>query len=290
MNRSSSACGKFILLGEHSILYGGPALVYPVPEIRLHFSLSDSAPGPQVNGKFLERWQSEKLKALFASMNIEVDVGRSLIETEIPIGKGLGSSAALSVAVARYFFPEASPVAIAKLAINGEAVFHGASSGVDPFGISLEQPLLFRRENQEFRPLQIRSNSGYVFVLRDSGVEHSTSEVLQKVASLKENQPVHFQSLIERLKVNTNLGLKMLENNEMERLGLLLQDSNRLLFELGLGNEMIQQALESLLREGALGAKLTGAGLGGYVIGLFPDNRVPKNLRSGDLIVQCSGS
>ena len=58
---------------------------------------------------------------------------------------------------------------------------------------------------------------------------------------------------------------------------------------MGLGNAALQEALESLLSEGALGAKMTGAGLGGYVFGLFPENKVPKNLRAGDIIVRCCG-
>ena len=293
MSSAGQAHGKFIVLGEHSILYGGQALVYPISELCLKFSIdSDSkhtTQGPLLNGKSLDRWQIEKLRSVFSAMNVELNVDLVRLESEIPIGKGLGSSAALCVAVARYFFPEASSIAIAKLAKIGEGVFHGTSSGADPFGISLEQPIVYKMAANEFRPLNLASAGDYVFILRDSGIVHSTAEVIKKVSDIREKHPHQFNSIIDRLKVNTTLGLKMMEESQFDRLGLVLQDSNRLLFDMGLGNAALQEALESLLSEGALGAKMTGAGLGGYVFGLFPENKVPKNLRAGDIIVRCCG-
>jgi mevalonate kinase len=282
-----SAHGKFIVLGEHSILYGGQALVYPIKELNLTMSLSANGKGPLLGGKPLDRWQIEKLRSVLTAMGIDVDLGMIAITGEIPIGKGLGSSAALCVAVARYFFPEATPTAIAKLAKIGEGVFHGTSSGADPFAISIERPIVFKMEGNEFRPLNLSNASDFVFLLRDSGAEHSTSEVIKQVSELRQNRPAQFNSIMDRLKVNTGLGLKMIEAGQFDRLGLLIQDSNRLLFEMGLGNAALENAIESLLIEGALGAKMTGAGLGGYVFGLFPENKVPKNLRAGDIIVRC---
>jgi mevalonate kinase len=281
------AHGKFILLGEHSILYGGSALAFPITEISLTVSLKADSDGTRLNGAPLKDWQEEKISEVFSNMQLPREEARLDIQSEIPVGKGLGSSASLCVALAKFFFPKETAIESAQRALLGERVFHGTPSGVDPWTISLNQPILFQMEASNYRPLNLSNAAGYAFLLRDSGSVHRTEHVIANVQKLKREQPQHFLAVIERLKTNTTLGLKLLEDGEMERLGLLLQDSNRSLFEMGLGTPEAEEALESLLIEGALGAKITGAGCGGYVLGLFPEHKFPKKIRPSDIIVRC---
>lgn len=267
----SSACGKFILGGEHSVVHKGRALSFPLPELRLDVEESESFDGLRVNGALRPVSEFQKILELRQVLGARTRIRGIEIRSEIPIGGGLGSSAALCTALARLHRPGEPVEQIARVALQGERLFHGSPSGTDPFTIALERPILFRAQDQAWRPLRMERflDAKLCFALVDSRVRHRTSEVIEAVASVRQATPLIWEDLMDALSTNAEAMAKALEESPMRDLGRIMNDSHFRLIQLGVSCEEIDGIVENMRAKGALGAKLTGAGRGGFVLGLF---------------------
>lgn len=267
-----SACGKFILGGEHSVVSRGRALAFPIAQWRLSAELHTDRRGLWSNGTELEEAHWLKVQEVLQLYGAS-HVSSVSVTSDIPISKGLGSSAALCVELARQC-TQASGDALAKLAREGESIFHGVSSGVDPYTITLEQPIVFHSTNCQHRALDLSifRRARLRFVLRDSGQTHSTAAVIAAVTKTKTNNPLIWQDLMDALATNAEGMLKAFEH-EPRQLGRLMNDSHFRLLQLGVSTDTLDDLAEDSRNRGALGAKLTGAGCGGYIIALFPEEQ-----------------
>lgn len=267
----ASAPGKFILAGEHSIVYRGRAIALPLLNTELKYWETDEAPALFVNGEKKETFHYQKVCALREHLGFK-DGGPTLhIETQIPLGGGLGSSAALCTALGRYHAAHLSPEQLARLALEGEKFFHAKSSGIDPFTIAIGKAIVFRSQTLEWKELDLQRfhDEGLTFVLADSGLRHKTPEVLERVSHLKAQDPLIFEDLIDALSTNVEGMLKALAEGPRKMLGRLMNDSHFRLIQLGVSEERLDDLQAKLLKLGALGAKLTGAGRGGFILSLF---------------------
>ena len=279
-----SFCGKFILGGEHSVVYKGQALAIPLSQLRLSIeSIEEShntsgTPGLWVNGTRHSSEHWELLQALVRMLKGPSAQIHSLhLRSTIPIGAGLGSSAALCATLAKYFYPELNGVELAKLALSGERVFHAKPSGVDPYVVALEKPIVFQAQSQSYRELDLNKfhDSGLKFVIVNTSQPHNTAKVIEKVSSLKEELPLLWSDLIDALSQNADRMAHALEQSPRLELGKLMNDTHFRLVQLGVSIEEIDDLVKNLRKAGALGAKLTGAGLGGAVVALFEADQIP---------------
>lgn len=264
----SYACAKVILGGEHSVVHRGRALCLPIPQLTLHIEESPTA-GLTVNGKPAEPELWTIVHGLALSMGAPSSLQGLSIRSTIPLAAGLGSSASLCVALARKY-ARLEGEALARRALEGEKLFHGTPSGVDPYTVALEMPLVFDAKNRSWRRLETKAfeNSGLLIAVKDTGKPHATSEAIAAVSGLRTRAPREWESIVDALAANADAMTTAFETKP-ELLGDLMNDSQERLRKLGVSSPELESTLTEMHSAGALGAKLTGAGLGGCSVGVF---------------------
>ncbi|MCO4743495.1 MAG: mevalonate kinase [Proteobacteria bacterium] len=255
------AAGKVILVGEHAVVYGYPALAMGLnlgTTVRL-----TPAEGPtQVVSRPCDARLVEAIRAALPESGLAVEV-----DSEVPIGCGMGSSAALSVALVRaaaaFESVELTNEEVFERSLELEKVFHGTPSGLDNTVAANGGVIRFHRgPPARFERLPAPN---WRAVVLESGTAGNTAEL---VAGVRERHPDNAEVLarIGRLVSQAEAVL-----DQPERLGPLLTENHRLLVELGVSTPRLNALVELALAHGALGAKMSGAGGGGIVLALVDD-------------------
>jgi mevalonate kinase len=257
----ASARGKVILFGEHAVVYGHPALAAAV-DLETRVELRESVGPRSVEAPLLD----ERLQRV---LDLVLPNGTDLVvETDLPVGRGMGSSASLSLALVRAAAawtgesPDEEQLLERSLAL--EAVFHGRPSGVDSMVVLRGGLLRFRRS--EDGRLEVRSLTcpPLHLVALDTGRAGDTASLVDSVARRRPGVDPCLAA-IGRLVEAAAASL-----SDAGLLGACMDENHALLRALGVSTPEIE-ALRSFAREhGALGAKLSGAGGGGIVLALLP--------------------
>ena len=283
--------GKIILLGEHAVVYGYPALaaaldrgvtMAPVPTpaggpLRLDIRAWDLA---------VTAGDDHPVGRSLAAIADALDAGRpplSLIgDAQVPPGAGLGSSAALAVAVARALLTHARrPIDVATLthaAGASETLVHGRPSGVD-VALAIAGGIGVFRKSTGLAPL------GGVPPLRvlvgPSGAPRSTAAMIERVAQATSS--LVDDPRLRELGALTDAGTAALLAAELPTLGGAMNRAHTLLADLSVSTSQLDALCDTAREAGAHGAKLTGAGGGGAVIAIAPRDREPAVLAAWKL-------
>jgi mevalonate kinase len=277
--RTGSGCGKVILLGEHAVVYGGPAIAVGIDRgVRAHavpvqgdvstlrvrgwnFSARDDEDGHELARAF---------RALLGAVReASPSLGAHAIEVEadLPPGGGLGCSAAMGVAIARALDARASDDALQARAMAWERVFHGNPSGVDAAVSAHGGCVLFRKG----RPLEaVRARGSLLLCVGHSGVASSTKSMVDAVAHLRDRRPEVVAKTFEGIRSLVSNARLAIEASDRFALGRLMDLNQMLLSGLFVSTPEIERMCALARGAGALGAKLTGAGGGGSVVALVP--------------------
>lgn len=278
------AHAKAILLGEHAVLYGAPALVLPIPQLTVTACARWSCRGTDGSGDLsltmtgspsrpMVTQASDGLRRLVteftATMGVDDDPHLNVIlDGAIPHGRGLGSSAACARAVvhalADLYDREVTESETFDLVQTAESVAHGRSSGVDARAVGTSAPLLFQRG--EIQELSIGCHG--LFVIADSGVVGRTKDAVQRLREGFQEDDGAKERFVRRGARLAEQARQALAEGRAEELGSLLTANHDLLRAAGLSVERIDALVEAALGAGSLGAKITGGGLGGCVVAL----------------------
>jgi len=286
-----SAVGKIILIGEHAVVYGEPAIAMPFSEARVTASISEKK-GPvdldciYYKGELFKAPEillglSRLVEEITKSFNKKLEDFTIRIDSTIPPERGMGSSAAVAIATTRalykYFNKKLSYEKLTNLANISETVIHGTPSGIDAATIAGEKPLYFIK-GEPFKALKLNLD-GYLIVA-DTGEKGQTKATVASVRNLTKSNPKKYIPLIKELGQLTNQARESIEKNNKKLLGQLMIQAHKNLQELGVSNQILDRLVEAALDQGALGAKLTGGGRGGCMIALAADKK------SADLIAK----
>jgi mevalonate kinase len=263
------ANGKVILLGEHAVVYGVPAIAAGIERGALAHA-ERAASASLVIGERNAAADPELMHAFGALLEAlsaaPVAVHASL---EIPAGSGLGASAALGVAIARAVLDalgeERDPAHVLAAAAAWEGVYHGNPSGVDAAAAANEGCIWFEK-GQAIAPIALGCD--LVLAVGIAGPPASTKMMVDSVARLRERRPTIVDKALDGILALVKNARLCLEASDLQGLGSLMNYNQMLLSGLFVSTEGIERCCALARDAGALGAKLTGAGGGGAVVAL----------------------
>ncbi len=273
------ANGKIILMGEHAVVYGQPAIAMPFSAVEITAQVRAQGQALSVACDFYEGlvhkmpkiWESLKHAIRFSLYRIGAPTDPAIhieISSTIPAERGMGSSAAVAVAVARalfaYYEKDLTDGELWDIVQSSEKIAHGNPSGIDAATTSGKSPVFFIKY-QPIQPLELKLQA--YLVVADTGVTGNTLEAISDVAALLEKKPEAIK-LVEELGTLTRQAKEDLATDQAEILGSRMNQAHALLQELGVSDPSLDRLVSLAQENGALGAKLTGGGRGGCMIAL----------------------
>ena len=288
----STACapGKIILLGEHAVVYGRPALAVPVRQVRACATVEPAAEGPSGGIELvapelgLDAWlhdlpRDHPLVSICRATLAEIGVAtfppiRLTIASSIPVASGLGSSAAVSVATARalgeHFDRALSIQKVSDLAFDIERIHHGTPSGIDNTVVAFDRAVFFHRGES---PQTLSVGGRFSFLIGDTGVAAPTAEAVAHVRERWTANRIALEAVFDQIASLVLDGREALEKGLPERLGGDLRRNHQLLQGLGVSSAELDGLVRAADGAGALGAKMSGGGMGGNMIALVTADR-----------------
>jgi mevalonate kinase len=279
---NSSAPGKIILFGEHAVVYGRPALAVPVTQVHTEADVSDSphagiwinAPDVNLHAELNTLPSDHPLASvihnfLFLSRvspfpNLDIN-----ITSTIPVASGLGSGAAVTVALTRALsshlnFP-LTDEQVNAFAYEIEKLHHGTPSGIDNTVVTYAKPVYFIK-GQSIETFKV--GSPFTVVIGDTGISAPTKESVGDVRKLWEADKPKWESVFDEVGWIAKEARESIERGKMKELGELMNRNHSLLQQLTVSSSELDALVSAACNAGALGAKMSGGGRGGNMIAL----------------------
>ena len=289
MFRTSSAPAKAILLGEHAVVHGQPAIAVPLSQIRA--CVESRASARPLIVRFADKsrasfyWckdDSDATEPLAKAIGLTARQlavsslqGELFVRSDIPVASGLGSGAAVSAALARGVAAlqgrQLPDDRLNTIVFEIEKMHHGTPSGIDNTVVVYERPVYFVKD----RPVDfIEFKETAKLVVGDTGVRYPTREAVAAVRRQLRAQPRQTLDRFESIGALVVLARRCIETGDHARLGRLMTENHELLRALAVSSVSLDRLVEAALRGGALGAKLSGGGRGGNMIALATNDMV----------------
>lgn len=288
----ASAPGKIILFGEHAVVYGRPALAVPVTQVHADVEIlgSDStgiwihAPGINLRAElnalpsdhpiasvihnflFLARQSLSAGGGRFPNLNIK-------ISSTIPVASGLGSGAAVTVALLRALASHLKYPMIEEeinaFAFDIEKIHHGTPSGIDNTVVTYAKPVYFVNTRGGGNIIEtFKVGAPFTIVIGDTGISAPTKESVADVRKLWEADQATWERVFDQVGALAENAREHIESGHWKELGELMDRNHALLQEMTVSSPELDSLVEAARKAGAAGAKLSGGGRGGNMIAL----------------------
>ena len=296
----STASGKIILFGEHAVVYGRPALAVPVTQVHADVEVSDSdragiwidAPDVNLHAELNTLPSDHPLASVihnflflarispFPSLNIK-------ITSTIPVASGLGSGAAVTVALTRALSSHLNfsmnDEEVNAFAYEIEKLHHGTPSGIDNTVITYARPVYFVR-GHSIETFKV--GRPFTIVIGDTGISAPTKESVGDVRKLWEVDKAKWENIFDEVGEIVGQARSAIESGKWELLGDLMNTNHELLRKMTVSSPKLDQLVEAARNAGALGAKMSGGGRGGNMIALA----LPEMVESVSLALKEAGA
>jgi mevalonate kinase len=279
---TSFAPGKIILFGEHAVVYGRPALAVPVTQVHADVNVLDSertgiwidAPDVSLHAELNTLPSDHPIASLIHNVlflsrvspfpNLEIK-----ITSTIPVASGLGSGAAVTVALIRslashlnYFMTDED---VNAFTYDIEKLHHGTPSGIDNTVVTYAQPVYFVRG----QPIEIfKVGEPFTILIADTGISAPTKESVGDVRRLWLRDKPRWETVFDQIGEVSLIARRAIQAGKPQILGELMNENHALLQKLTVSSPELDGLVEAALAAGALGAKLSGGGRGGNMIAL----------------------
>ena len=293
MKSIASAPGKIILFGEHFVVYGGKAILcainkritvtakaIPENKISIKSSIGNLVLAPKrpltevdiqlrpfyyLADKMIQKYDEK------SGMEITID-------SEIPVGVGLGSSSACCVAAAAAIsgvFTKKSKEEILQMAIEAEITMFPNTSGADCTVCTFGGIMQYDKQTGHSK---IDSEPRFHLVIANSKIEHSTKEVVSTVNQFKEKNEERFSKICNEENNLIDDVLVCLKKNDLKGIGIDIIKNQEYLELIGVSNEKLRSMIE-LANKSSFGAKITGAGVGGCIFALTDETNMEDTIQ-----------
>jgi len=281
---TASAPGKVILVGEHFVVGGTPAVALAINlraratvQPREDRAITIYSKELRIREKFSEEEVNKKspLYPIYIAANLArryISLGKGLditITSELPPAAGMGSSAAVSVATAAAIIAlkkKVSRAVVSQIAFEAEKIVHGKPSGIDNTISTYGGAILYIKDKGFTRINPKLKN--VALVLADTGIPRSTGEMVAKVRKLKARYSSVLDPIYKSAEVLACEVAKALEMGDVKTVGELMNINHGLLSAVGVSIAKLEELVYTARNAGALGAKITGAGGGGLIVAL----------------------
>ncbi|MBC1515352.1 mevalonate kinase [Listeria immobilis] len=279
---------KMILCGEHAVVYGEPAISVPFTQAVVTTNVEAS-----IKTKFSSAFFSGDLedmpdfllgiKALVVDVLKEIGQGENVsihVTSGVPIGRGLGSSAAVATSIARglykYFKRELESKKLLSIVNTAEKIAHGNASGVDAITVVSEKPVWYERD----RKLEIMHFSKKItFVVADTGVPSETRAAVADVQKLYQKNQAEIDQIIRTLgNISREIKTYLEGNADTIKIGDAMNRAQNYLETLTVSDSSLENLIKVARNNGADGAKLTGGGRGGCIIAVAKNQEIAEKI------------
>ncbi len=290
-----SGFGKVILFGEHFVVYGLPAIAAAVGSKTTSTVRRVSKPGwtlsdnrPAVPGYKKKKKDEQRVSInnilQFAGLDLSEEGLHINLGGNLVCASGIGASAASCTAIARAindeFKLEWDDNQINACAFEGEKGYHGTPSGIDNTAATFGGIVWYVRDlgggNPTIETLKMKEPTD--IIIASTGITASTKEVVADVRRMKEEKAKYFDQILEDYMEIVEAGRKGLEENDLQLIGLLMNQNHNLLKEIGVSCVELEELVGVSRQAGAWGAKLTGTGRGGNMVALTPGRDLQRNV------------
>ena len=277
---------KIILIGEHSVVYGYPAIAIPLKKIEIECAIEEA------KSNFFYDETDTLSVAIFTALkylkkeNVKI---KYKITSQIPQKRGMGSSAAVSIAAIRaifnYFGENLEDELLEKLVNTAEIVAHKTPSGLDAKTCLSDKAIRFVK-NKGFSYIDL--NLDAYLVIADTGIYGNTGEAIQNVKNLGDKAELSLKKLGRLTDEMTRILTGNIENKEekirrekISKIGEIMTAANTELGKLNITIEKTELFVKTAIENGAAGAKISGGGLGGCVIALAENLEIMEKVKNG---------
>ena len=283
----AQAPGKVILVGEHAVVYGRPAIAVPVWEATATAVVREGAAGAGCVIHARDLGQEIDLAAAPSDQPLALVARLALhhagldgipdwdieLSSELPIASGLGSGATVSAALVRAILLHAgvdpAPEIVSELVYAGEEIYHGTPSGIDNTVVAFGKPVWFVRGE---KPEVFAAAAAFQIAIADSGIAGPTRAMVDLVRARRAADPGSYETWFDEIGAIARAARRAIELGTPHELGALFDRNQALLEQIGVSTPGLERLIAAARSAGAGGAKLSGAGGGGNIIALVEDS------------------